>query len=299
MAIRSLRTSGILNSVNSRSMLVGNIRFVAPLSVEYLVIAGGGSGGQGLGSGGGAGGFRSNVVGQVSGGGASAEPSLTVQALTNYTVTVGAGGPGTVTQNVNGVQGSNSVFSSITSIGGGGGSGTGAGGGNGGSGGGANANLGAAGLGTAGQGFNGFRFTTGGGGFNNGGGGGAGAAATSGAGGSGASSNITGSAVLRGGGGGGYNNSAAGSGGGGRGGTGGNSGNATITSGVANTGGGGGGNHSANAWSGTGGSGVVILRYPNTHTITLGAGLSGSTATVDGNRVTTITAGTGNVSWDY
>jgi hypothetical protein len=42
---------------------------------------------------------------------------------------------------------------------------------------------------------------------------------------------------------------------------------------------------------------VVILRYPNTKTITIGAGLTGSTATVGGNYVTTITAGTGNVSW--
>jgi len=46
-----------------------------------------------------------------------------------------------------------------------------------------------------------------------------------------------------------------------------------------------------------GGSGVVILRYPNNYTITIGAGLTGSTATVGSNKVTTITAGTGNVSW--
>jgi hypothetical protein len=42
---------------------------------------------------------------------------------------------------------------------------------------------------------------------------------------------------------------------------------------------------------------VVILRYPSTFTITLGAGLTGSTSTVNGNRVTTITAGTGTISW--
>jgi hypothetical protein len=46
-----------------------------------------------------------------------------------------------------------------------------------------------------------------------------------------------------------------------------------------------------------GGSGVVILRYPNTRTITIGAGLTGTTTTVDSDRVTTITQGTGNVSW--
>jgi hypothetical protein len=42
---------------------------------------------------------------------------------------------------------------------------------------------------------------------------------------------------------------------------------------------------------------VVIIKYPSAFTITIGAGLSGSTATVGDNKVTTITAGTGNVSW--
>jgi hypothetical protein len=41
----------------------------------------------------------------------------------------------------------------------------------------------------------------------------------------------------------------------------------------------------------------VILRYGPTYTITIGAGLTGTTATVGSDRVTTITAGTGNVSW--
>jgi hypothetical protein len=39
------------------------------------------------------------------------------------------------------------------------------------------------------------------------------------------------------------------------------------------------------------------LRYPNTNTITIGAGLTGSTGTTGSDKVTTITAGTGNVSW--
>jgi hypothetical protein len=39
------------------------------------------------------------------------------------------------------------------------------------------------------------------------------------------------------------------------------------------------------------------LKYPTTFTITIGAGLTGSTATVGSEKVTTITAGTGNVSW--
>jgi hypothetical protein len=41
----------------------------------------------------------------------------------------------------------------------------------------------------------------------------------------------------------------------------------------------------------------VILRYSNTLTITIGAGLTASTSTVGANKVTTITNGTGNVSW--
>jgi hypothetical protein len=41
----------------------------------------------------------------------------------------------------------------------------------------------------------------------------------------------------------------------------------------------------------------VILRYPSSWTITIGAGLTGTTSTVGANKVTNITAGTGNVSW--
>jgi hypothetical protein len=49
---------------------------------------------------------------------------------------------------------------------------------------------------------------------------------------------------------------------------------------------------------GAGGSGIVILKYPDTFTITIGVGLTGSTAGPSGGfKVTTITAGTGNVSW--
>jgi hypothetical protein len=48
---------------------------------------------------------------------------------------------------------------------------------------------------------------------------------------------------------------------------------------------------------GVGGSGVVILRYPDSFTITIGAGLSGTTATSGAFKVTTITSGTGNVSF--
>jgi hypothetical protein len=73
----------------------------------------------------------------------------------------------------------------------------------------------------------------------------------------------------------------------------------TGTDGSANTGGGGGGEYTGGAsFPGkNGGSGVVILRYSNTKTITIGAGLTGSTATTGSDKVTTITAGTGNVSF--
>jgi hypothetical protein len=62
-----------------------------------------------------------------------------------------------------------------------------------------------------------------------------------------------------------------------------------------NTGAGGSGNGSTQGTAG--GSGIVILKYDPAYTITIGAGLTGSTATVGANKVTTITAGTGNVSW--
>ena len=87
-------------------------------NVQYLVVAGGGSGavtdnGWGAG-GGGAGGFRTNVPGHPKAGG-----SLAVTAQ-SYTVTVGAGGAG-LDGSQPGNKGSDSVFGSITSTGGGGG----------------------------------------------------------------------------------------------------------------------------------------------------------------------------------
>jgi len=74
--------------------------------VEYLVVAGGGGGCSG---GGGAGGFRTGT-------------GLSVTAGTNYTVTVGGGGAAGKHDDgtSRGTDGSNSVFSTITSAGGGG-----------------------------------------------------------------------------------------------------------------------------------------------------------------------------------
>jgi hypothetical protein len=124
-----------------------------PPYVEVLVVAGGGSGGtsapsNGGGGGGGAGGVIYNSAYQLS-------------SAAAITVTVGAGGAGQTTGESQGNNGSNSVFGSLTAVGGGGGGGAGVNttGKNGGSGGGAgyagyynNFN---SGTGTAGQGFRG------------------------------------------------------------------------------------------------------------------------------------------------
>ena len=85
---------------------------------------------------------------------------------------------------------------------------------------------------------------------------------------------------------------------GGQGGGGAGSTSGTATNGIANLGGGGGGaGGGAGTGGGNGGSGVVILRYSDSFTIAIGGGLTGSTATDGSYKVTTITAGTGNVSW--
>jgi len=281
------------------------------ISIDYLVVAGGGAGTGYIGGGGGAGGYRSTV--DSTGGGGALESKLILLPNTNYSTVVGAGATGTTSTTI--VSGSNSSFSTITSIGGGGGApydnNAGA---NGGSGGGGGMVEGSApgGLGgnpTSGQGYAGGRGGGRPGGNYEGCGGGGGAGGVGGLGtgnninfggngGVGVSSSITGSSVFRGGGGGGarYGGGAGvvGLGGNGGGGAGAASGN-SPTSGTVNTGGGGGGHNGGTG--GSGGSGVVILSYPSNLTITIGAGLTGSTTTVSSNKVTTITAGSGNVSW--
>lgn len=125
--------------------------------VNFLVIAGGGAGGTRHAGGGGAGGYRSSVSGESSGRGSSPESYFSAVPSTNYTVTVGAGGAtnGTNYSGVAGNPGSNSVFATITSLGGGFGAGNGIGG-TGGSGGGGAFNNG--GNGTANQGYDGGNF---------------------------------------------------------------------------------------------------------------------------------------------
>jgi hypothetical protein len=230
-----------------------------PITCDYLVVAGGGGGGGDIGGAGGAGGLRSTVT--ATGGGGSLETALSL-VTSAYTVTIGAGGsPST--------NGSNSVFSTITSTGGGAGGALQSNGGNGGSGGGGGGAFsgtgGANGTGTANQGFNGgtSAFSPGRGGA---GGGGAGAVGSNGiagnypggAGGAGVAVSITGSSVTYagGGGGGGTSGGTGGAGGGGNGGA------ASIgANGTANTGGGAGGGGNGGRAGGTGGSGIVIVRY--------------------------------------
>jgi len=69
-------------------------------------------------------------------------------------------------------------------------------------------------------------------------------------------------------------------------------------SGKGNGGAGGPSCQTPTAGGGNGSIGVVILTYPDSKTITIGAGLTGTTAAPSGGfKTTTITAGTGNVSW--
>ena len=301
----------------------------APPLFQYVLVGGGG-GGAGAGdrnaAGAGAGGYRSNVSGENTGGGISAEPPLYLNSGT-YTVTVGAGGSGaTGVPNITttGSNGTLSRFGSILSQGGGAGIGlstvlsgvtpSGFGGSGGGTSGDPVAGPGSiytipAAIGVQGQGFDGGPGTfssTDGDNQLGGGGGGAGAVggtATStqaGNGGNGVASSITGTSVTRAGGGGGAARIATdteGTGGTGGGGAGVNG--AAGTNGTANTGGGGGGGASNGSTvnGGNGGSGIVILKYPSSITLTIGVGLTSSTSTSGNFKITSFTAGTDTVSF--
>jgi len=217
------------------------------ITADYLVVAGGGSGASGTtvsrrGGAGGAGGYRTSIGGSPL--------SLATQA---YTVTVGAGAAASPSVRTPGTQGSNSVFSTITSTGGGFGSTPDGPPGNGGSGGGGGDGAGPTEIGpglgntpstSPSQGNNGGagQSTNGAGAGTGGGATAAGTTTTDGAGGAGATSSIsgtsrtyaTGGAVI----------------------SGGSGVNAT-----ANTGNGGSGGAPNNGLAGNGGSGIVIVRY--------------------------------------
>jgi hypothetical protein len=270
------------------------------VTTDFLVIAGGGGAGrsdQYYGGGGGAGGFRSSADGN--GGGQSSDAAITAVPATNYTVTIGAGGTAPSHAGASGGNGTNSVFSTITSVGGGGGrhfDGNGLDGGCGGGAGG-NYNAGTGGAAVTSPVVHGYAggnmpFT---GQYSRSGAGGGGAGSvgansgsvSGGAGGDAKASSITGSAVYYSGGGGGKKGIST------------NGAPGANSRRVANSGDAGGTNGTASGagYINTGFSGVVILKYPNTNTITVGAGLTSSTATVGSYKVTTFTAGTGNINF--
>ena len=287
---------------------------VDAFSIEYLVIAGGGGGrstSEG-GSGGGAGGLLTNVSGSNSGGGNTANPIQYAITGTNYNLSVGAG----ASQNSVGTY---SEFAGVTCFGGGGGHKE-----NGGSGSGSQGTSDtylpvSGGVGIPNQGYNGggaYSSTTSGNGSQTGaGGGGAGEAGnTDGVayGGDGVTNTIIsssqattasvgqvdGSNVYYAGGGAGsssntskHSDTALG-GGGSAGST-----NTAGGNGTANTGAGAGGAGGSGQAGGAGGSGVVILKYPDTHTISVGAGLTSSSATTTGYKMEIFTAGAGTVSF--
>jgi hypothetical protein len=239
--------------------------------VDYLIVGGGGEGGNGTiptswenGGGGGAGGVRQGN-------------GLLISASV-YPVLIGAGGStgsgGTTTPGVGSANGNPSSAFGLTADGGGRGGMRDHNRGDGGSGGGGPAvgTISSGGLGNSGQGYNGGDGSplTGG---NGGGGGGGGAAAAGGNGNSSTGGNggngilVPWAATVGLGsngyfaGGGGASGAVAGTGGLGGGGDGSNSGNGAPA--VANTGGGGGGARSGvNTSGGSGGSGIVIIRYP-------------------------------------
>jgi hypothetical protein len=246
---------------------------VPPISIQYLIVGGGASGWLGHSHGG--------AGGQTLSGSVDATPEL------NYSVSIGAGGAGPASGGTvyEGTSGNTSVAVGISAIGGNGLEGTGPppdfavrG----------SRGLGAAGLESSpgniarngGDGTYAASFTMAGApsGWYGGGGGAAG--------------------------GNGYETSPGGTGGQGGGGTGGTGYAQPPTVAAANTGGGGSGG--GISWCGSiycggvrtnGGSGIVILKYPAAKNITVGAGLTSSTVVVSTDKVTTITAGTGNVSF--
>ena len=301
MSIKSIKYSSLENSIADSQ--------VKQIPVKYLIIAGGGSGARGgntfAGSqgtgGGGAGGYLSTMPGELSGTSTAAGDPHQIILGEDYKVEIGAG----ATNTSGGFSGQGtSTFDSIVAVPGGGGGSIGftnsfTAGGTG------------ASAGGGGSSFSNTRHYPGQGGRPgnvNGGSGGGGASdayTTSRDGLDGLPSSITGSSVTRAGGGAGsrQNTNTGNSGGAGGGGGNGASTSAAGTDGTVNTGSGGGaggnGNSNNNRGNGgLGGSGVVILRYPKKHTITVSAGLTAGTETVDGaEKYIEITAGTGTVSW--
>ena len=314
------RPSSPQNGMVRKNTTTGNIEYWDPttsawigitqvLAYDVLVVAGGGGTGYSLyhNGGGGAGGliYSSGIL----------------SAGQSYGITIGAGGTGGTSQgSTDQGNGNNSIFGTLTAVGGGsGGSYPNQPGRTGGSGGGGaengNSSSNVPGSGTTGQGNSGATGYVGGQGA--GGGGGASAAGGTGVnnsrggnGGAGLQYSISGSAVYYAGGGGGASyygnsNSSGGAGGGGTGWYNCQAASGTPTNGSAgsanatpNTGGGAGGYERADGRAGAvGGSGIVIIRIPSSYTATFTAGLTTSLSLVtSGYKVYSVTAGTGTVT---
>ena len=284
-------------------------------NVDYLVVAGGASGANQHGGGGGAGGLRTSY-GSTSGGGANAEPTLSLTTGTSYSLTVGDGGTGVtwVGANLAGNNGYDSVFNNITSIGGGGGSSYAtqtipSSGGSGGGGGSQAVGTQTGASGEPGQGYAGGSGFTGGTPYPGGGGGGAGGLggnATTGVGGNGGDGlqnditvTTTGTGPYYAGGGGSatYGSGTPGTGGSGIGGAGKYT-NSNGNPGNPQTGSGGGGTNGGFP-SGSGGSGIVVLRYPTADVASYTAtGLTPTKTTVGTDTVLSFTTvGTGAITF--
>jgi hypothetical protein len=288
-----------------------SINSVAKIDVQYLVVAGGGGGGSWFGGGGGAGGLLSGTESIISG--------------STQLITIGLGGagrPATIAgSNATdsfGSKGQNSVYGSLTALGGGGAPGYNSGGlasiMDGGSGAGGRPNNYSSaysfGVSLSSQGNSGgVGNPTESGQYSDfgGGGGGAGGAGANGevggAGGIGVQSSITGTSLFYAGGGGGGagTQGATAAGGSGVGGTG--TSNVSGGNAVANTGSGGGGSTNLDpaggGIGGNGSAGVVIIAYPNTYPAitTIPGTLTYDQPTRAGYRVYRFTAGTGTITF--
>ena len=283
----------LMNTDGASAFKINAITYITSQDqFQYLVLAGGGGGGLAHAGGGGAGGFRTG--------------SLGLNRSVPYTISVGSGGSSSPSRSVNGTNGGNSVFASITSTGGGGGGSEYKPANPGGSGGGG-ATQGAGGSGTVSQGNNGGAGSPTSPPYAGGGGGGAGAIGGSytpgsgGNGGNGIISNISSTPIYYAGGGGGgvyggyagiTNRGAGGLGGGGNG----NYGNGNGSAGEASRGGGGGGGGYPNENAYNGGSGIVIVKYLSSRTLTIGVGLTSSTVITGSYKITTFTAGSDTIT---
>jgi len=238
--------------------------------IEYLVIAGGGGAGSYYSGGGGAGGYRGSVIGEMSGGGASAESALRFGADfasgASLTISVGTGGSASFDSYAQGYSGGSSTFHTIEASGGGGGGSNTLSGVTGGSGGG-RANANSPGSGMSGQGF------AGGSGQGSGGGGGgqAGNSRGSGQGGLGVQSSITGTPTYRAEGGWGWSSSSS-----------------SSTAGYSEAGAGGG-------ESSSGKTGIIILRFPDTLSFSTTGSVTANSSTVGNNTVVQMT-GNGTIA---